>query len=337
VHGGVQWLSTLNVYLAAALALAIFILGPTVYILNLVPAAIGGFLQDFIPMSTRTGAFVDPDWLGRWTVFYWAWWLSWAPFVGAFIARISHGRTIREFIFGVLLVPSGVSVIWFAISGGSALWMQQSGTADFSAAVKQGEEVAMFTLLGNLPLTTITTGVTVILIALYFVSGADAASLVLGSLTTRGSLHPPRPLVVMWGTLVGAVSVVLLLAGGLEALQQATILVALPFVGVMLLLCMALLKELRQDPGAGPLPIIGTRYGLPVAIRRIVGDDTSGGQVYASRLGRLIKSPPKSLPKDRKSQVGQKGQEGRQAQQGQEGQEGQQAQEDQEGQEGQKG
>lgn len=293
VHGGVQWLSTFNVYLAAALATVIFVLGPTVYILDLVPAALGGFLQDFIPMSTRTGAFVDKEWLSSWTIFYWAWWMSWAPFVGAFIARISRGRTIREFVFGVLLVPSGVSVIWFAISGGSALWMQETGAADFSEAVRQGEEVAMFTLLDNLPLATLTTAVTVVLVALYFVSGADAASLVLGSLSTRGSLHPPRPLVMMWGALVGSVAIVLLLAGGLDALQQATILVALPFVVVMLLLCVSLFKELREDPGAGPPPPRGTRYGLPVAIRRVVGDDERGARVHASRLPRLRKDHKK--------------------------------------------
>ncbi|WP_406317882.1 BCCT family transporter [Streptosporangium sp. NBC_01639] len=272
VHRGVQWLSTANIYLAAVLALLIFAFGPTVAVLDLIPASIGGYLNDLIPMASRTGAFVDKRWLGAWTIFYWAWWMSWAPFVGAFIARISRGRTIREFVIGVLLVPSGVSVLWFAVSGGSAVWLQRTGRADFTGSVAKGPEAAMFTLLGQLPLTTLTTVITVLLVALYFVSGADAASLVLGSLCSGGSLHPSRLLVTMWGVLVGAIALVLLLAGGLEGLQQATILVALPFVVVMLLLCVALVKELRQDPGGRPGPRAHPS-GLSGAIRRVYGGD----------------------------------------------------------------
>jgi len=252
VHRGVRLLSTLNIYLAAVLALFILIFGPTVAILDLLPAALGGYLNDLLLMSSRTGVFINKEWLSTWTLFYWAWWMSWAPFVGAFIARISRGRTIREFVVGVLLIPSGVSLIWFSISGGSAVWLQLSGQEDFSGKLAQGEEAAMYALLEQLPLGLITAGFTAILVALYFVTGADAASLVLGSLTTRGSLHPPKVLVVTWGVLVGLVALGLLLAGGLVALQQATILVALPFMVVMLLLCWALLKELRGDPGAGP-------------------------------------------------------------------------------------
>ncbi|GGK73299.1 choline transporter [Planomonospora parontospora subsp. parontospora] len=272
VHGGVRWLSTVNVHLAALLAVLIFVFGPTVAVLDLIPASLGGYLSDLIPMSSRTGAFMDKAWLGEWTIFYWAWWMSWAPFVGAFIARISRGRTIREFVVGVLLIPSGASLLWFAISGGSAVWLQQSGEADFTRAVAEGSEAAMFTLLDNLPLDLFTTVIAVVLVALYFVSGADAASLVLGSLSTEGSLRPPRPLVVMWGVLVGAVAMVLLLAGGLKALQQATILVSLPFVIVMLLLCAALVKELREDPGAGTA-VRGQQIGLLLALRRIAGRD----------------------------------------------------------------
>ncbi|MFC4059294.1 BCCT family transporter [Planomonospora corallina] len=272
VHRGVRILSTLNVYLAAALALFIFLLGPTVAVLDLVPASLGGYLNDLLSMSSRTGAFVDKEWLGAWTIFYWAWWMSWAPFVGAFIARISRGRTVREFVVGVLLVPSGASLLWFSISGGSAVWLQLSGTADFAGEIAEGAEAAMFALLAQLPLGTIATAVTALLVALYFVTSADSASLVLGSLSTGGSLHPPRPLVVMWGVLVGTVALVLLLAGGLEALQQATILVALPFVAVMLLLCAALVKELRDDPGAGPVLHLHP-HGLPDAIRRVSGED----------------------------------------------------------------
>ena len=272
VHRGVRILSTLNVYLVALLAAFIFLFGPTVAILDLIPASLGGYLSDLLLMSSRTGAFVDKDWLSAWTLFYWAWWMSWAPFVGAFIARISRGRTIREFVIGVLLIPSGASLIWFAISGGSAVWLQSSGEADFSGKIEEGSEAAMFALLDHLPLSSLTAGLAAVLVAVFFVTSADSASLVLGSLSARGSLNPARPLVVMWGVVVGLVALVLLLAGGLEALQQATIVIALPFAIVMLLLCVALVKELRADPGAGPPPRPHPR-GLPDAIRRVSGAD----------------------------------------------------------------
>jgi choline/carnitine/betaine transport len=272
VHRGVRVLSTVNVYLAILLAAFIFIFGPTVAILDLIPASLGGYLNDLLPMASRTGAFVDKDWLSTWTLFYWAWWVSWAPFVGAFIARISRGRTIREFVIGVLLIPSGASLLWFAISGGSAVWLQVSGAVDFTRKIAEGAEAAMFALLDQLPLSLLTTVVAALLVALYFVTSADSASLVLGSLSSRGSLHPSRLLVVMWGVLVGSVALVLLLAGGLKALQQATILVALPFVAVLLLLCVALVKELRDDPGAGPPPHRHL-HGLSDALRRVGGED----------------------------------------------------------------
>ncbi|MFI7617296.1 BCCT family transporter [Nonomuraea terrae] len=272
VHHGVRILSTLNVYLVALLAAFIFVFGPTVAILNLIPASLGGYLNDLLPMASRTGAFVDKQWLSNWTLFYWAWWVSWAPFVGAFIARISRGRTIREFVVGVLLIPSGASLLWFSISGGSAVWLQLTGAADFAGKLAEGSEAAMFALLDALPLSLLTTVITAVLVALYFITSADSASLVLGSLSTRGSLHPPRTLVVMWGVLVGAVALVLLLAGGLQALQQATILVALPFVVVMLLLCLALVKELREDPGAGRT-FTATPHGLREALRRVSRED----------------------------------------------------------------
>ncbi|RJL27256.1 BCCT family transporter [Bailinhaonella thermotolerans] len=272
VNRGVRVLSTLNVYLVAALTVFVFVFGPTVAILGMIPASLGGYLDDLLLMSSRTGTLVDKDWLSAWTFFYWAWWMSWAPFVGAFIARISRGRTIREFVIGVLLIPSGASLLWFSVSGGSAVWMQLSGAADFTAKIAEGAEAAMFALVGQFPLGTLAVAVTAVLVALYFITSADSAALVLGSLSARGSLHPPRPLVTLWGVLVGVVALVLLLAGGLEALQQATILIALPFMVVMLLLCVALVKELRQDPGAGEARHPRHR-GLPDALRRVSGED----------------------------------------------------------------
>ncbi|MEV4432455.1 BCCT family transporter [Streptomyces sp. NPDC049585] len=290
LHKGVKWLSTLNIALAACLMVFVFLLGPTVFVLNAIPSATGGYLSDLVTMATRTGAFTDPAWLGAWTVFYWAWWLSWAPFVGTFIARISRGRTIREFLVGVLLVPSGATVVWFCVMGGSALRLDMTGTADMAGTVKEGAEASLFALLDTLPLATLTSWIAMALVMTYFITSADSASLVMGSLTSRGALHPRTWLVVVWGVLMAAVAAVLLVAGGLTSLQSATILVALPFVLVMLALCGALLSELREDPGAGPARHHAL-HGLRDALRTMVGDAMTGqGPVRHHRLRRVAES-----------------------------------------------
>ncbi|MFI7573867.1 BCCT family transporter [Micromonospora sp. NPDC049497] len=266
LHRGIKWLSTTNVVLAVLLMLFVFVVGPTIYTLEVLPAAVGDYLSSLVFMSTRTGAFSDPAWLGSWTIFYWAWWISWAPFVGTFIARISRGRTVRQFLVGVLLVPSGASAVWFAVLGGSALRAQATGTRDLVADAGAGAEQALFGLLDALPLAGLTSVLAMVLIAFYFVTSADSASLVLGSLTSRGALRPHRLLVVLWGVLIGAVAAVLLLVGGLGALQQATILVALPFVVVMLGLAVALVRDMSRDPAVNP-PRPGRRHGLAEAVR----------------------------------------------------------------------
>ncbi|MFI6638020.1 BCCT family transporter [Streptomyces sp. NPDC050504] len=290
LHKGVKWLSTANIVLAACLMLFVFLLGPTVYVLDTIPASVGGYLHDLLPMASRTGAFTDRAWLGTWTIFYWAWWLSWAPFVGTFIARISKGRTIREFLFGVLLVPSGATVVWFCVMGGTALRLDATGGADLAETVKDGAEASLFAMLDALPAGTVTSYIAMLLVMTYFVTSADSASLVMGSLTSRGALHPPTWLVVTWGVLMAAVAAVLLLAGGLSSLQTATILVALPFVLVMLGLCWALLKELREDPGAGPARHQAL-HGLRDAVRTLVGDAiTEQGPSRHHRLRRAAKS-----------------------------------------------
>ncbi|MFF0473179.1 BCCT family transporter [Streptomyces sp. NPDC004284] len=285
LHKGVKWLSTLNIVLAGCLMLFVFLLGPTVYILDTIPASVGGYLDQLLPMASRTGAFTDREWLGAWTIFYWAWWLSWAPFVGTFIARISRGRTIREFLVGVLLVPSGATVVWFCVMGGTAIRLESTGAADLATAMKDGAEASLFAMLEALPIGTVTSVLAMLLVMTYFITSADSASLVMGSLTSRGALHPPTWLVVTWGVLMAAVAAVLLVAGGLKSLQTATILVALPFVVVMLVLCFALLRELREDPGAGPARHHAL-HGLRDAVRALVGeamDEKGGDRLQRSR------------------------------------------------------
>lgn len=252
---GIQWLSNINMVLALTLAVFVFVAGPTLLILNLIPSALGDYVQDFVGMSARTDANGDAElaaWLSGWTIFYWAWWVSWTPFVGMFIARISRGRTIRQFVTGVLLVPTLVSLVWFSVFGGSAIERQrtvgdmvgQDGSVDSTGS--------LFSLLDTLPLAGVTTVLVMVLVAIFFVSGADAASIVMGSLSERGAHEPRRATVVFWGSLTGAVAAIMLIIGGggadaLTGLQNLTIVAAVPFVLVMVLLCVALYRDLRTD------------------------------------------------------------------------------------------
>ncbi|TWD83932.1 choline/carnitine/betaine transport [Kribbella amoyensis] len=253
VAKGIQWLSNINMVLAVVLAVFVFVVGPTVLILNLVPTAIGDYFRDLADMAARTeasGGDAMAEWLSGWTVFYWAWWISWTPFVGMFIARISRGRTIRQFVTGVLLVPSLVSLLWFCIFGGAAIHTQRTGTDLAGQSTAEGQ---LFGLLDQLPLTSITTILVVVLVAIFFVSGADAASIVMGTLSERGAIEPKKPLVIFWGVLTGAVAAVMLLVGGggeeaLAGLRDLTIVAALPFALVMVGLAVALAKDLRTDP-----------------------------------------------------------------------------------------
>ncbi len=271
ISRGIQWLSNINMVLALLLAVLVFVLGPTLLILNLVPSAIGEFVRDLPSMASRTESAGDEavrEWMSGWTIFYWAWWVSWAPFVGMFIARISRGRTIRQFVTGVLLVPSVVSVIWFAIFGGAAFGVEleaqaSNGATDSMVDMIDGEpsvnfEGAMFDLiqhLGASPGIALAIAVlAMVLVGIFFVTGADSASIVMGSLSTNGAMHPPKRVIVFWGVLTGAVAAIMLLAGGddpgqaLTGLKNITIVSALPFAVVMFILSIALVKDLRRDP-----------------------------------------------------------------------------------------
>jgi glycine betaine transporter len=246
VERGVQWLSNFNMLVAVGLLLFILLVGPTVFILGTLVSGTGDYFGGLFGRSFQTGVFGGSEWLGSWTFFYWMWWISWTPFVGTFLARISKGRTIREFVIGVLLVPSGVSFVWFAILGGAAINLQLTGEANLVDAVAE-PEVALFTLLEQFPISAVTSLVVIVLVAVFFVSGADAASIVMGMLTCRGLLEPPRALVAFWGSAMGGVAITLLLAGGLDTLQQAAIVAGAPFALVMIGLAFSFFKALRQE------------------------------------------------------------------------------------------
>jgi choline/carnitine/betaine transport len=254
VSRGIKWLSNTNMVLAAVLLVFVFVVGPTVFILDLLPSSIGAYLTNLVPMSFHSAVFGGTDWLASWTIFYWAWWISWTPFVGTFIAKISRGRTVREFILGVLLVPTAVSIIWFTVFGGAGINLQLGGT---DIAGTGNEAAGFFATLQEYPFFIGAALVVMTLTAVFFVSGADAGSLVLGTLSTGGQKDPWKPLVILWAILTGAVAAVLLFVGGLGALQTFTILASTPFVLIMIGLCVALYADLRRDPlrGRRPVPV----------------------------------------------------------------------------------
>jgi glycine betaine transporter len=262
VHRGIQWIANTNMVLAVFLLLFLFVVGPTVFILNTFTESIGSYLANIVPMSFRTASYGDSAFVSGWTIFYWAWWISWAPFVGVFIARISRGRTIREFVFGVILAPSVVSFVWFSILGGAAIDLQLTGAANLSELAAANQPAALFATLQEFPLFFLTAMIAIILVALFFVSGADAASVVMGMLSSKGNLHPRAWNVIVWGVFTGAAAAVCLLAGAIQgsvdaaltALQSVAIASAAPFVLILIGLCFSIMKALRAEqlPTATP-------------------------------------------------------------------------------------
>jgi choline-glycine betaine transporter len=251
IERGVQYLSNINAVAAALLVFFLFVVGPTVFIMNTFTESLGGYLTHLPTMAFRTGAFGGNEFISGWTIFYWAWWISWTPFVGMFIARISKGRTIRQFVVYVILVPSLVSFIWFAILGGSAIDQQlnQGWSPPTTDTGGIATEASLFELLRQYPLSSITVALAVFLIAIFFVTGADAASIVMSMLSQNGEEEPNRALVIFWGVATGAVAAVLLVAGdtGLSALQALVILVAAPFMLILIGMCVSLMKALREE------------------------------------------------------------------------------------------
>ncbi|MBM6400761.1 BCCT family transporter [Phycicoccus sonneratiae] len=247
IDKGIKWLSNANAVAAALLVFFLFVVGPTVFILSTFTESLGGYLTHLPTMSFRTGVFGGAEWLNGWTIFYWAWWVSWTPFVGMFIARISKGRTIRQFVVFVIAIPSLVSFVWFSILGGSAFDLQLTQGKDMKALVDAGLETTLFDTLRSFPLSTVTVVLAVFLIAIFFVTGADSASIVMGMLSQNGDEEPNRGLVVFWGVATGAIAVVLLFAGGLSALQTGVIIIGFPFLMVLIGLCVSLWKSLREE------------------------------------------------------------------------------------------
>ncbi|MDZ7831961.1 MAG: BCCT family transporter [Desulfobacterales bacterium] len=244
---GIQILSKTNIMLAIILLVFMLLVGPTAYIFNVFTNTMADYLSGLFNMSLSTNPFQGYAWTQSWTIFYWAWWIAWSPFVGLFVASISRGRTIREFILGALFVPTLLTFLWFSVFGGAAFYLEMQEGAEIAKAVSEDVSVGMFRLYAHYPLSGLLTMITVLLLGVFFVTSADSATFVLSMMTSGGSLYPSAAKKITWGILVSSTAVILLYSGGLEALQKMAIAAALPFTVIMLFLCRSLIKGLRYE------------------------------------------------------------------------------------------
>lgn len=248
LDGGVKILSNINMGLAALLLLFVIITGSTLTIINGFGTTLLAYVDNFIPLSNWIGR-EDETFYHGWTVFYWAWWISWSPFVGMFIARISKGRTVRGFIVAVLLVPTILTVVWMTTFGGSGLEQVQNGVGALANGLTE-TPLALFQMLANLPLTQITSFLAIVLVLVFFITSSDSGSLVIDSITAGGKMDAPVPQRIFWASMEGVTAAALLFGGGVDALgalQAAAITVGLPFTIILLVMCISLYMGLREE------------------------------------------------------------------------------------------
>ncbi|MEX2324518.1 MAG: BCCT family transporter [Nitriliruptoraceae bacterium] len=243
---GIKRLSQTNMWLAGALLLFVAIAGPTLVVLTAYFENLGNYIFQAIPLMAWAGTYHGEGWAAGWTIFYWAWWISWAPFVGMFIARISRGRTVREFIAGVLFVPTLVSFLWFTVMGNSAIHLELTGVAAISESVDYAGS-GLFGLLDALPATTLTSILAIIVVAIFFITSSDSASFVIDMIASGGQLDPPKAMRIFWALSEGIVAAVLLAAGGLGALQAGSVATGLPFAVVLVVVAWGLARGLAND------------------------------------------------------------------------------------------
>lgn len=243
---GIKYLSSINMWFATVLVIALFFIGPSMYILNMFTTTIGNYFGNFIEMSFDLKP-VQPDkraWINDWTIFYWAWWISWAPFVGMFIARVSKGRTIKQFIAGVLIAPTLVTIIFFSVFGVSALNLEQNGVAKLS---ELATETVTFGMYEYYPLGTILSFVTIIIIAIFFITSADSATFVLGMFSTGGELNPHNIVKIIWGLTLSAMAAIVMYSGGLNGFQNMLIIAALPFSFIVICMAISFYKTAKEE------------------------------------------------------------------------------------------
>lgn len=248
---GIRYLSNINLTLAGLLMLFVLVFGPTFFIIETFTSTTGAYLGNIIPMSFKMTPFTQGSFVGDWTIFYWAWWIAWAPFVGSFIARVSKGRTIKEFVLGVLIVPTTLSMLWFSVFGGSALHLEIFEAKGIADAVNTDVTTALFVMLEQFPLGMLISTLAIFLIITFFITSADSATFVLGMLTSKGRLNPQLSVKIIWGILVASIAAVLLNADNpavaLSGLQTASIVIALPFTLILLLMIVSLNKALKGE------------------------------------------------------------------------------------------
>ncbi len=245
---GIKYLSNLNMFLASSLLCFLLFLGPTQFIMEVFSSALGSYLQNLPTMSLNLAPFSDSTWIHDWTLFYWAWWIAWAPFVGTFIARISKGRTVRQFVLGVLLVPTLFCAFWFSVFGGTTISLEMFDQVPIKQTIeKNGIEVALFSVLEQFPLGTVMSMIAMFLIATFFITSADSATFVLGTLTSNGNLNPSNQVKFTWGVIQSVSAAVLLWSGGLKALQTGSIIAAFPFAFIIVLMILSLLKSFKEE------------------------------------------------------------------------------------------
>lgn len=249
INKGVKLLSNFNVVLALVLMVCAFAIGPKLETVNNLVNGIGNYVGSFIQDSLSLSAYGDTSWIKAWRIFYWAWWIAWAPFVGIFIARISKGRTIREFVLGVVLAPTIASLVWFAIFGTYGIHLGMTGTLSAEALqeISSAPETGLFTVFSYYPFGGFLAAAAIVLLLTFFITSADSGTYVLAMLSSEGNLNPPNFKKVIWGAVQSALAIGLLIAGGLKPLQTISIVAAFPFMFIMLAACTALLKALRQE------------------------------------------------------------------------------------------
>lgn len=247
IDKGIKLLGDINLVLAFGLLILTIIVGPTLKVINSFTNGLGQYINSFISDSLHVEAFGDNSWTNSWTIFYWAWWIAWAPFVGTFIARISKGRTIREFIGGVILAPAVVSVIWFAAFGSMGINLVDKIGVEGLAVAANNPSTALFQVFSNYSLSTVLSLVTVVLLCTFFITSANSATFVLGILSSEGDLNPTSKKQFVWGVVQALLATSLLLSGGLQALQTASVAAAFPFIFVMLIAIVSLMKALKEE------------------------------------------------------------------------------------------
>jgi glycine betaine transporter len=250
IDKGIKMISDANLYIAIGIMLLAFLVGPKVEMLNNLTNGMGQYIQNFIGDSLAINPHGDNSWLGSWRVYYWAWFIAWGPFDGVFIARISKGRTVREFILGVVLAPSLGSILWFSIFGSLGLKLGLDGTLsmDQLKQIAAQPETGLFVVLNQYPLGKVLSIVAIVLLCTFFITSANSGTFVLSMLTSDGNLNPPNNRKILWGILQAVTAVGLLMAGGLKPLQTISIAAAFPFIFIMIAICIAALKAMRQDP-----------------------------------------------------------------------------------------